>query len=143
MEKQIFQDVADPARRLQLIEDNCDTIIENHEYQRQFEPEEVDILEHELSEALVQIQVMEERLATIKAEYKAEMDPLKEKIKTNVRFVREGVEKVTGTCYAFKDMETREIGLYSREGYLISVPRRLKPDEGVQKTIKLREGNNG
>lgn len=143
MNKVIFQDTTDPVRRLRLIEDNCETVLENYEYQRHFEAEEIEAMEHDLSQALIKIQVLEEKLATIKADFKEQIDPVKEIIKTYTKRLRDGFERVTGTCYAFIDTDSKEFGVYSPEGVLISVPRKLRSDEGVQKTFSLKEGTNG
>lgn len=138
MNKSIFQEITDPLRRAQMIDDNCETVVENHEYRRQFEPEEVEHMEHTLSEALVKIHVLEEKLATVKADFKDQMDPIKESIKTTVKNLREGSERIVGTCYLYR--EDGEIGIYSPAGHLISTPRK---DQGIQKTIKMKEGTNG
>lgn len=144
MDKIIFPEIADPQRRRQMIEDNCDVVLENHEYKRQFEPEEIETMQVSLSESLIKLQVLEEKLATYKSDFKDQMDPIKDLVKQTIAKIREGAERKTGVCFGFKDLDTNEFGVYSPEGYLVSVPRRLKPDEGLQKTIKMspKEGTN-
>lgn len=138
MDKILFPEVTDPVRRLRLIEDNCETIVDNYEYRRQFSTEEIDKMKSDLSDCLIKLQILAEKLDTIKKDYKQQMDPVTEKKLEMIKGIREGAEKVIGTCYLFK--QENEIGIYSPQGVLISVPRK---DQGVQKSIDLREGTNG
>lgn len=144
MDKIIFSEITDPQRRRQIIEDNCDVVLDNHEYKRQFEPEEIETMQVSLSDSLIKLQVLEEKLATYKADFKDQMDPIKDLVKQTLTQIREGAERKVGVCFGFKDMDTKEFGVYSPDGYLVSVPRRLKPDEGLQKQIKMvpKEGTN-
>lgn len=144
MDKIIFPEIADPVKRRQTIEANCEIVFEDYEYKRQFEPEEIETMQVSLSDSMIKLQVLEEKLATYKADFKDQMDPIKDLVKQTLTKIREGAERKVGVCYGFKDLETKEFGVYSPDGYLVSVPRRLKPDEGLQKTIKMspKEGTN-
>lgn len=140
MDKVIFQDVP-IEKREQYVRDNCDDILEGHEYKRQFSTEEVDEMKTDLTDVLIGIDILEEKFETLKIEHKAQTKPMKDKLRKLAVGLREGAERVKGTAYAFRDLNSGEYGIYSPEGILISVPRKLKPAE-KQKTIQMvmREG---
>lgn len=142
MDKVIFQEIPE-GKREQYVRDNCDEIIEDHEYKRPFSTEEVEEMKSDLADVLIAIDILEEKFGTLKVEHKAQTKPMKDKLRKTAISLREGSERIKGTAYAFRDLTAGEYGIYSPEGVLISVPRKLKPVE-KQKTIQMamREGTN-
>jgi hypothetical protein len=143
MDKVIFQEVPEEKRE-QYVRDNCDEILEDFEYKRQFTEEEIEEMKTDLQDVLIGIDVLEEKFETLKVDHKSKLKPLKEKLRTTIISLREGAERVRGTAYGFRNFETNEYGVYSPDGVLVSIPRKLKPQE-KQKTINmaLREASNG
>lgn len=142
MDKVIFQEIPIDKRE-QYIKDNCDEILEDFEFKRQFDEEEVEEMKTDLQDVLIELDVLEEKFETLKIDHKAKVKPLKDKLRKTIISLREGAERVRGTCYGIRDLTTNEYGVYSSDGVLVSIPRKLKPTE-KQKTIHmaLREGTN-
>lgn len=121
-----------PVVRERMLKDNADKVVE-HGYMRQFTPDEIVMLKHELSETSIQIaDVLDEKkrfLADIKLQMKplaTEQGALLGKIKLRSEYVKE-------ICFEFIDHETNVVEIYNPAGDLVDT-RSLQPSER-QKTI--------
>lgn len=142
MNKLIFQEIP-PEKREQHLDANCDEVLDGYEYLRELSEQEKTQEEEALAESSVKLMKLTEKLDKIKEDFKKQMKPLQIEIGQIVTILKDGGIKQSGNCYVIKDFTTNEVGIYNKEGILVSVPRKLKGSE-VQSTIfnALREGTN-
>ena len=115
-----------------IIKDSCDQIVERS-YTRKFGSEETNERRAELAEVAIQVNDLEEELASIRAEYKAKIKPLCERIASIRNELKAGGEWVKGDCFLFIDREENRAGLYAPDGSLIE--ERPLTKEERQKSI--------
>ena len=126
-----------------IIKDSCDQIVERS-YTRKFGSEETNERRAELAEVAIQVNDLEEELASIRAEYKAKLKPLCERIASIRNELKAGGEWVKGECYKFVDEDEGKVGIYSPEGYLLE-QRPMTPEERQRNVFRAlrRTGTNG
>ena len=126
-----------------ILKDSCDQIVERG-YTRKFGSEETNERRAELAEVAIQVNDLEEELASIRAEYKAKIKPLCERIAAIRNELKAGGEWVKGDCYKFVDEEEGKVGFYSPEGYLLE-ERPMTPEERQRNVFReiRRNGTNG
>lgn len=118
MENFIGQDYADLGNREQFIRDNC-TKCEVKSYMKPFTADELSQIKESLVTTTIEISKVEEERQNMKAQIKAKMLPLQEKLKSLTDKAKSKSELVNETCYKFVDYENKEIGYYNAEGRLI------------------------
>ncbi len=131
MEQRMFSNDS-PEKRRQMLYDNCEKI-EELEYRKEFDSEELAELKDHLSNFLIQLSNLEEELEEIKTEYKEKIKPLKQTIKETMNKVRDGSELVKQQCYKFMDWDEKQVGFYNEEGELVMERPMMKSER--QSTI--------
>jgi chromosome segregation ATPase len=131
MEQKMFAGDS-PEKRRQMLYDNCEKI-EELEYRREFDSEELAELKDHLSRFLIQLNTLEEELEEIKNEYKEKTKPLKQTIKETMNKVRDGSELVKQQCYKFMDWDEKQVGFYNDDGELVMERPMMKSER--QSTI--------
>lgn len=117
MEQKMFANDS-PEKRRQMLYDNCEKI-EELEYRREFDNEELAELKDNLSQFLIQLNTLEEELEEIKNDYKEKTKPLKQTIKETMNKVRDGSELIKQQCYKFMDWDQKQVGYYNDDGELV------------------------
>lgn len=138
MDKVLFEKL-DHSLRIQKLRNGCDKVID-HNYFKRFEKDELSQVKDDLTEKLIKIESLEDELATLKSEYKEQIDPLKKESKELLAVVKSKGELVTEECYLMYDYDEKQAGIYNRMGELVD-QRPLKAEE-YQKTIKLTGTND-
>ena len=126
-----------------ILKDSCDQIVERS-YTRKFGSEETNERRAELAEVAIRVNDLEEELSSIRANYKAKIKPLCERIAAIRDELKAGGEWVNGECYKFVDEDEGMVGFYSPEGYLLE-QRPMTPDERQRNLFReiRRNGTNG
>lgn len=142
MKDQLFSSKIEPAERVRFLEDNCDRVLKNYPYIRRLSEDELQNLAVEMGENAVQIEVIEDRKREVMAEFKAEMDPFKDRNKVILKSLRSRVEEERGTVYEFRDFDDGKVYVFNNRGEKIE-SRRLRPDERQGSIMRqIREGTN-
>lgn len=91
-----------------------------HNYKRPYSEEEVTEIRKKISDLCVQISDLERELASVKAQYKAEITPLEASREDLIGDLRSGGDYVDEDCYVFMDFTIGKAGLYNGEGVLLN-----------------------
>lgn len=118
MPQAIYQDL-EPQERLAKIKETADQVVE-HNYKRPYSEEEVTEIRKKISDLCVQISDLERELASVKAQYKAEITPLEASREDLIGDLRSGGDYVDEDCYVFMDFAIDKAGLYNGEGVLLN-----------------------
>lgn len=124
-------------QRFQMLKDNCEKS-EETTYARDLTTEELDVKREQLAQNLIDIDIQEDELDKIKAEYKGKINPLKADVKILIGCVRSRKEDVKGVLFHMANHEEGMMEVYDESGELIS-SRRLRPDEKQLKAFPLRK----
>jgi len=123
-----------PEEILELLRNNCDDTTQ-FTYMHHFTPEEADEKRNELIDNILEIERLEEKLASIKAEFKGKIDPMRKDNKLLVHEVKDGgVNIKDGDVFVVFDHEQGKVGYYSPQGKLLNV-RPMKKSEHRQPGI--------
>jgi hypothetical protein len=138
MEKRLLQNMS-PKEREETLANSADKI-ENFSYTKPFTPEQIVVFKDDLSTRMIEYNVLEDELNTIKDSFKEKMKPLKDETKLLLTNIRNKAEFVSEKCFIM--IEGNEVGYYNAEGELV-YQRPILPGE-KQKTIFSiqREGTN-
>jgi hypothetical protein len=126
MEQRILQSVPADERLEQL--KHVAEKTEPFSYIRELSQGELDELKNELSQICIKIDAADQKKKQMMEDYKAEVNPMKERLKQALFMVRTGGEDVTKPVFLLKDLEEEKMGYYTEEGILV-FERRLRPDE--------------
>lgn len=118
MPKAIYKDMT-PEERLAKIKETADQVVD-YNYKRPYSYEEVTEIRKKISDLCVQISDLERELASVKAQYKAEITPLEASREGLIGDLRSGGDYVDEDCYVFMDFNIGKAGLYNGEGILLS-----------------------
>jgi len=143
MQKVLGQDIKDLDERRQFLLDNCDKVVEDMEYHKSFDSEELQQKEREFAKKSIRVANLEEEISNFKDKINEELKPLKEETKELLQDIKSKGRMVKEKCYQFLDQEEKMVGFYNSEGVLIS-SRPATRDE-LQTTVfaELRkEGTN-
>ena len=140
MEIQLLPDVA-ADKRVDYLKDTCDKVEDFH-YMKRFEHNDLELFKNKLSDAMIELNAMEEELTAKKAEYKEKMDPYKETVKENLKLIRDKALSIKEKCFVIYAHEENMAGYYNQYGELVH-SRPLLPIE-KQRTIMsmLRTGTD-
>lgn len=139
MKEQFFSTAIPLEERPRMLEDNCDRVIKNYPYVRKLTEEELDGKAHQLAEASIQLEEIDERKKELLAEIKEERAPIARTSKELIQALKNKVEEFNDTVYLFKDDDRAYI--YAPDGTLIE-DRKLRPDERQSTIMRpIREGN--
>lgn len=122
-------------QREQVLRDSCDQIIERS-YTRKFTQDEVSERKTKLAELSIELRGQMEEFQNVKAEYKAKMKPIQEKLSKTIDEIKVGSEYIHGDCFKFIDEENRVAGIYAPDGQLIE-ERPLTSEEKQRTLFKL------
>jgi hypothetical protein len=138
MEKRLLQNM-DPKEREETLANSADKI-ENFSYTKPFTPEQIRVFKDDLSNNMIEYNVLEDELNVIKDSFKQKMKPLKDETKLLLTNIKNKAEFVNEKCFIM--IEGNEVGYYNAEGELV-YQRPILPGE-KQKTIFSiqREGTN-
>ncbi len=139
MEQQMFTGDT-PEKRRQMLYDNCEKV-EELEYRREFDNEELAELKEHLSKFLIQLKKLEEELAEEKKSFKERMDPLKQTVNETLNKIRDGSELIKQVCYKFMDWDQKQIGYYNDQGELV-MERPMLKTERQSSIFTLKDGTN-
>lgn len=105
-------------QREQILRDSCDQIIERN-YTRKFDQDEINERKSELANVIIEIADLEQELAETRAQFKGQIKPLHEKVAKLRDELKVGGDWVKTDCFKFVDEESRMVGIYTPEGYLL------------------------
>lgn len=133
MQKDLFTEYdGDPKEKIRIMRDNYESSIET--YYRHLTPEEIAGREQELSQNCIEIFKLEKRLKEIKADYKEQIDPLKDDNTKLMTEIDTGQVEHKGEIFFVPDYEKNLMITYDEFGKFIS-ERFLKPGERVQQRM--------
>lgn len=118
---------ASPEERRRLLASLADKIVDDKIYHRELSKEEIRRFEEALAKDSIELARLEEKLRDIKAEYKMEMDPIKEDNKHRIKVLREGRIEESGIVYEFFD-DDNFIRTYNEEGMYLGERRATSED---------------
>ena len=113
--------------REQVLHDSCDQI-EEKQYTRKFNTNELVQRRAELSETAIRLNNLANEMADIRASYKQKMKPLEESFSKIRDEIKSGGEYVTTLCYKFIENEEGKTAYYTPEGYKLE-ERDSTPEE--------------
>jgi hypothetical protein len=143
MQRVLGQDIQNLEERQQFLLDNCDKVVEDMEYHKSFDSEELQQKERYFAKKSIRVASLEEEISDFKDKINEELKPLKEETKELLQDIKSKGRMVKEKCYQFLDEEEKMVGFYNSEGLLIS--SRPATREELQKTVfaELRkEGTN-
>ncbi len=143
MQRVLGQDIQNLEERQQFLLDNCDKVVEDMEYHKSFDSEELQQKERDFAKKSIRVASLEEEISDFKDKINEELKPLKEETKELLHDIKSKGRMVKEKCYQFLDEEEKMVGFYNSEGLLIS--SRPATREELQKTVfaELRkEGTN-
>lgn len=143
MQKVLGQNIQNLDERKQFLLDNCDKVVEDMEYHKSFDSEELQQKEREFAKKSIRIASLEEEISDFKEKINEELKPLKKETDELLQDIKSKGRMVKEKCYQFLDQEEKMVGFYNSEGVLIS-SRPATRDE-LQTTVfaELRkEGTN-
>ncbi len=143
MQRVLGQDIQNLEERQQFLLDNCDKVVEDMEYHKSFDSEELQQKERDFAKKSIRVASLEEEISDFKDKINEELKPLKEETKELLQDIKSKGRMVKEKCYQFLDEEEKMVGFYNSEGLLIS--SRPATREELQKTVfaELRkEGTN-
>lgn len=140
MEKQLGIEIENDLERKQLLEDNCDVVVEVG-YMKPYSPEQLQGHKENLADISITIAEIEAEMKQVSEDYKSKLKPLKEKRDDIIANIKARAEYVKEPCYRFTDQEAKLTGFYNNEGLLIEC-RPATADE-IQPNLfrALRNGN--
>lgn len=119
MQKQLGQDIKDPAKRRQFLLDNADDVVEMS-YHKPFDADTLAEKKTQLAEASIKINDLEEQKKDYVAKIGLEIKPLKEEKRKLLADIKSKGEDVREKVFKIIDFEAKMIGYYNEEGDLIS-----------------------
>lgn len=143
MQKVLGQNIQNLDERKQFLLDNCDKVVEDMEYHKSFDSEELQQKEREFAKKSIRVASLEEEISDFKEKINEELKPLKKETDELLQDIKSKGRMVKEKCYQFLDQEEKMVGFYNSEGVLIS-SRPATRDE-LQTTVfaELRkEGTN-
>lgn len=126
MEKQFLAGVS-RKERIQMLTDNAERV-ELFTYPRPLDDSEMRKLKDETVQHHIELAKLEEVKKEFMADHKAEVDPLKMKVKEKLQKIRSRNEEVEEQVYLLADQEEGMMGYYNADGVLV-YQRSLSPDE--------------
>ncbi|HBG40222.1 MAG TPA: hypothetical protein DDW85_02260 [Porphyromonadaceae bacterium] len=126
MEEFLFQEKP-LEERIDILSANCDQI-EERNYTRKFNQDEMNERKSELASVSIQINEIEQEFKEVKAEFGGKLKPLGERIQRIIEELKSGGEYVKAKCYKMVDLDEGMTGWYSPEGVLLE-SRKAKPEE--------------
>lgn len=129
--------------RENVLRDSCDQIVERH-YTKKFTQAQKNESREELADLSIQLNELNNKLKELRAEYKAMMKPISERLNLVLDELKAGGEFVKGECFKFIDNDEGKVGFYTPEGHLLE-ERDLRPDEKQRSVFQTmrRDGTNG
>jgi len=128
MEKQLFagEGATEEAIRL-LLEDTCDKT-EQLNYLKDLNDDDLEIERELFSETAIKIATKEAELADTKAEYNAELKPLKSSYSRSLNIIESRTKPVLEKVYVLLDHDAGMVGTYNHRGELVA-ERLMQPQE--------------
>lgn len=139
MDKAIYQTYP-KEKRLEMLAMNRDRI-ESVTYMKTFKPSELVEFKDELSDLDIEIARIEEEKKEAMEDFKARLDPVKNRHKEILTNIRLKSVEVNEDAHMFVDQEAREVGFYNSDGDLVS-ERAARPGELQTNIFKNRTGTN-
>lgn len=133
MQRVLGQDIQNLEERQQFLLDNCDKVVEDMEYHKSFDSEELQQKERDFAKKSIRVASLEEEISDFKDKINEELKPLKEETKELLQDIKSKGRMVKEKCYQFLDEEEKMVGFYNSEGLLIS--SRPATREELQKTV--------
>lgn len=143
MQKVLGQEILDLEERRKFLLDNCDRVIEEMEYHKSFDSEELTQKEREFAKKSIRVANLEEEISKFKEKINEELKPLREETKALLSDIKSKGRMVKEKAFLFLDEKEKMVCFYNAEGVLIT-SRPATKDE-LQKTIyaDLREQKEG
>lgn len=123
MDLQLFQDLA-PAEREEMLDAQADDVTEENYLQPYTNAEKAQRREEYVALSLEMKQITEEE-DEMKQQFKERKAPVKKCMDTVLANLKQGGEYVKGKLYRIIDQEERVVGLYNKNGELVSQRKAL------------------
>jgi hypothetical protein len=124
--------------RLQMMVDNCYNK-EQHTYQKEFAPDEIEVFKGKLSDAMISLNALNDEIKEKKAEFKKKVDPIKKSITGLLDYIKHKSRQVSEEVYLFDHQKEGLMAAYNSEGELVFT-RKLLPSERQMKMRVLKTG---
>lgn len=129
MKQVLFEGYTDEQRE-QMLEDNCDAIV-NEKYTKRFTGTERNERRKRNAEIDLELAIIAEEEKEMKAQIKARKEPLLEEKKKLLEEIKMNGRYVEGRVYKFVDREAKEVGLYDEDCMLIEQRRMTNADKQI------------
>lgn len=103
-------------KRIQWLEANADRQAEDEMYHKPLSPEEVQDLQHKITEQSVDLNVKQRKYDELKAEWRAVIKGIKSSIAANADLYTQGRQEVVGTVFFIADYDNSIMRGYDTDG---------------------------
>lgn len=118
MKQVLFEGYTDEQRE-QMLEDNCDAIV-NEKYTKRFTGTERNERRKRNAEIDLELAIIAEEEKEMKAQIKARKEPLLEEKSKLLEEIKMNGKYVEGRVFKFVDREAKEVGFYDSDGTSLS-----------------------
>lgn len=126
MEQHLFQDYSE-EQRLAMLKDNCTKLMEDYGYDKPLSSDQLKNLKDKLSSASISLHDVEEEKKQVDSEYNERIKEHKATVADCVKQLKTRTTFACELCFEFLDREERKVGIYNKDGLLISErPANLK-----------------
>lgn len=145
IEKKLFQEYSE-EKRLQMLKDNCNKMLEEYGYEKPLSKDQLKTLKDKLSSASVNLHDVQEEKKEADKGYNDQIKDLKGTIADSVKQLKTRTTYTCELCFEFLFRDERKIGVYNKDGVLIEErPASLKelrePDDMFRQQIKTGTNN--
>lgn len=145
IEKKLFQEYSE-EKRLQMLKDNCNKMLEEYGYEKPLSKDQLKTLKDKLSSASVNLHDVQEEKKEVDKGYNDQIKDLKGTIADSVKQLKTRTTYTCELCFEFLFRDERKIGVYNKDGVLIEErPASLKelrePDDMFRQQMKTGTNN--
>jgi len=140
-EQQLFPNKT-PEQRAQMIKDNAYSV-ETRTYQKRFEQDEIEVFKSNLSDALIQINALNDELREFKASHKLKTAPLQKKLTGLLGYIKHGSREITEEVYLMEDHKAGVMTSYDIEGNVVSERKMLPAERQTKMRLLNATGTEG
>lgn len=140
MKQVLFEGYTDEQRE-QMLEDNCDAIV-NEKYTKRFTGTERNERRKRNAEIDLELAIIAEEEKEMKAQIKARKEPLLEEKSKLLEEIKMNGKYVEGRVFKFVDREAKEVGFYDTDGYLVEQRRMTNADKQINLHIPATGTND-
>lgn len=133
MEKVLFQDYS-PEERLEMLQNNCDKVLEDYGYEKPLSQEQVKQLKDKITSHVNELRKVKAEKKEVVKGYTEQISKLEKSVDTASEELEKRTTYTCEQCFELIDYDEKKVGIYNREGILI--------EERAAKLNELREPRN-